>query len=289
MEIIVFFESHPATFVALTFLLGLILGSFLNVAIHRIPLMMERQWHTQCAELQGEPPPDQERFDLLTPRSRCPGCGHKIRAWENIPLLSYLLLRARCNGCNAPISSRYPLVELLTGILSAFVAWRFGVGWETLAALALSYALIALTFIDFDHQLLPDTITLPFLWLGLALSLFGVFTDVRASLIGAIAGYLSLWLVYHLFRVLTQKEGMGYGDFKLLALLGAWLGWKMLPAIILLSSVVGAVLGTLWLSLSDQDRSTPLPFGPYLAAAGWLALMWGQDINRLYLSLSGLG
>lgn len=289
MEIIVFFESHPATFVALIFLLGLILGSFLNVVIHRIPLMMERQWHTQCAELQGKSPPDQERFDLLIPRSRCPSCGHKIRAWENIPLLSYLLLRARCSGCSAPISSRYPLVELLTGILSAFVAWRFGVGWETLAALVLSYALIALTFIDFDHQLLPDTITLPFLWLGLALSLFGIFTDVRASLIGAIAGYLSLWLVYHLFRVLTQKEGMGYGDFKLLALLGAWLGWKMLPAIILFSSVVGTVLGTLWLSLSSRDRGTPLPFGPYLAAAGWLALMWGQDINRLYLSLSGLG
>jgi leader peptidase (prepilin peptidase)/N-methyltransferase len=194
----------------------------------------------------------------------------------------------RCNYCGALISPRYPLVEVLTGILSALVAWHFGVSWETATALALSYALIALTFIDFDRQLLPDSITLPFLWLGLALSLFNIFTDARASLIGAIAGYLSLWFVYHLFRLLTQKEGMGYGDFKLLALLGAWLGWTMLPAIILLSSLVGAILGTVWLSLSNQHRETPLPFGPYLAAAGWLTLMWGQDINQFYFSIIGL-
>lgn len=290
MEIIALFESHPDVFITSAFLLGLILGSFLNVVIHRVPLMLERQWHAQCAELRGEETlTDQEPLNLLTPGSRCPDCGHRIRAWENIPLLSYLFLRARCNNCKVPIPFRYPLVELLTGVLSAFVAWRFGAGWETLAALALTWALIVLTFIDFDHQLLPDNITLPFLWAGLALSLFNVFIDVQTSLIGAMAGYLSLWLVYHLFRLLTQKEGMGYGDFKLLALLGAWLGWEMLPAIILLSSVVGAILGTLWLSLSNRDGSTPLPFGPYLATAGWLALMWGEDINRLYFSLSGLG
>lgn len=286
---ITFFESYPLAFVLVVFLLGLILGSFLNVVIHRLPLMMERQWRTQCAELRGESFPPPAPLDLLTPGSHCPTCGHGIRAWENIPLLSYLFLRAHCNHCNTLISPRYPLVEFLTGILSALVAWHFGVSMETLAALVLSYALITLTFIDLDHQLLPDSITLPFLWLGLALSLFDVFTDVRTSLIGAIAGYLSLWLVYHLFRLLTQKEGMGHGDFKLLALLGAWLGWKMLPVIILLSSLVGAVLGTIWLSLSGQGRSTPIPFGPYLAAAGWLALMWGQELNQFYFSLSGLG
>lgn len=289
MEMITFFESYPLAFVLVVFLLGLILGSFLNVVIHRLPLMMERQWRTQCAELRGESFPPHAPLDLLTPGSHCPTCGHGIRAWENIPLLSYLFLRAHCNHCNTLISPRYPLVEFLTGILSALVAWHFGVSMETLAALVLSYALITLTFIDLDHQLLPDSITLPFLWLGLALSLFDVFTDVRTSLIGAIAGYLSLWLVYHLFRLLTQKEGMGHGDFKLLALLGAWLGWKMLPVIILLSSLVGAVLGTIWLSLSGQGRSTPIPFGPYLAAAGWLALMWGQELNQFYFSLSGLG
>ncbi|QBQ53909.1 prepilin peptidase [Nitrosococcus wardiae] len=289
MEVIAFFENHLIAFVASAFVLGLVVGSFLNVVIYRLPLMMERQWKSQCAELHGKSLPEQEPFNLFVPRSRCPACRHKIQAWENIPLFSYLLLLGRCNHCGASISPRYPLVELLTGVLSAAVAWHFGTSWETIAALLLSYALITLTFIDFDHQLLPDSITLPFLWFGLGLSLFEVFTDVRTSLIGAMAGYLSLWLVYHLFRLLTKKEGMGYGDFKLLALLGAWLGWTMLPAIILLSSLVGALLGTIWLSLSSQHRETPLPFGPYLAAAGWLALMWGQDINHFYLSFTGLG
>ncbi|ADJ27372.1 prepilin peptidase [Nitrosococcus watsonii] len=287
MEAIVFFESYPAVFMASVFLLGLAVGSFLNVVIYRLPLMMERQWEDQCAELHGKPLPEREPLTLSLPRSHCPACRHKIGAWENIPLFSYLLLRGHCRYCKAPISLRYPLVELLTGILSIAVAWRFGVSWETMAALLLSYALITLTFIDFDHQLLPDNITLPFLWFGLGLGLFEVFTDARTSLIGAITGYLSLWLVYHLFRLLTKKEGMGYGDFKLLALLGAWLGWTMLPAIILLSSIVGALLGTAWLYLSSQHRETPIPFGPYLAAAGWLALMWGQDINQFYLSLTG--
>lgn len=287
MEVIVFFESHPVVFMASVFLLGLAVGSFLNVVVYRLPLMMERQWEEQCAQLHGKPLPEREPLTLSLPRSYCPTCRHKIRAWENIPLFSYLLLGGRCHHCKAPISFRYPLVELLTGILSIAVAWRFGVSWETMAALLLSYALITLTFIDFDHQLLPDNITLPFLWFGLGLGLFEVFTDARTSLIGAIMGYLSLWLVYHLFRLLTKKEGMGYGDFKLLAFLGAWLGWTMLPAIILLSSVVGALVGTAWLYLSRRHRETPIPFGPYLAAAGWLALMWGQDINQFYLSLIG--
>lgn len=289
MEVIAFFGNHPTAFVVSVFLFGLAVGSFLNVVIYRLPLMMQRQWEEQCAELHGKALPEQKPLNLLIPGSHCPACSRKIRAWENIPLLSYLLLMGRCHHCRTFISPRYPLIELLTGILSAAVAWHFGVSWEAVGALLLSYALITLTFIDFDHQLLPDSITLPFLWLGLGLSLFEVFTDVRTSLIGAIAGYFSLWLVYHLFRLITKKEGMGYGDFKLLALLGAWLGWTMLPAIILLSSLVGAILGTVWLSLSSQQRGTPLPFGPYLAAAGWLALMWGQDINQFYLAFTGLG
>jgi leader peptidase (prepilin peptidase) / N-methyltransferase len=287
MEMLAFFNSHFILFIGFIFMFGLIMGSFLNVVIYRLPLMMERQWYLQCAELRGEPLPQHAPFNLLSPPSHCPACHHKICAWENIPLFSYLWLWGRCRYCSAPISIRYPLIELLTGLLSAFVAWHFGVSWETLAALGLSYALIALTFIDFDHHLLPDNITLPFLWLGLALSLGGIFTEVRASLIGAIAGYLSLWLVYHIFRLLTKKEGMGYGDFKLLALLGAWLGWEVLPVIVLLSSLVGAMLGSAWLLFSGQDRGTPIPFGPYLAIAGWIALLWGRDINQMYLSLSG--
>jgi leader peptidase (prepilin peptidase)/N-methyltransferase len=289
MEIITFFNNHPTIFLVSISLLGLAVGSFLNVVIYRLPRMMENHWRLQCAELQGNPLPDLEQLNLCVPRSHCLACGHSIQVWENIPVLSYFLLRGRCNHCSALISPRYPLIEVLTGVFSVAVAWRFGVSWETTTALVLSYALITLTFIDLDHQLLPDSITLPFLWLGLVLSLFGIFTDVRASVIGAIAGYLSLWLVYHLFRMLTHKEGMGYGDFKLLALLGAWLGWTMLPVIILLSSLVGAMLGTAWLYLSSQSREVPLPFGPYLAAAGWLALMWGQNINQFYLSITGLG
>ncbi|BAW81096.1 leader peptidase (Prepilin peptidase) / N-methyltransferase [Candidatus Nitrosoglobus terrae] len=289
METITFLNDHPMSFLGSIFLLGLTIGSFLNVVIYRLPLMMENYWQQQYAELQGNPLPELKQLNLCLPRSHCPRCNHVIQIWENIPILSYLLLKGRCNHCGSPISPRYLLVEILTAIFSVAIAWRFGVSWQTIAALVLSYALIALTFIDLDHQLLPDSITLPFLWLGLTLNLFNLFTDIRASVIGAIAGYLSLWLVYHVFRILTHKEGMGYGDFKLLALLGAWLGWIMLPAIILLSSLVGAVLGTLWLYLSHQSKESPLPFGPYLAAAGWLALMWGRDINQFYLSITGLG
>ncbi|HEB77175.1 MAG TPA: prepilin peptidase, partial [Methylothermaceae bacterium] len=223
------------------------------------------------------------------PPSRCPHCGHHIRAWENIPILSWLWLRGRCSQCRAAISPRYPLIEGLTAVLSLAVAWRFGVSPQALWALVLTWSLIALSFIDYDHQLLPDILTLPLLWLGLLLSLFGIFTDPRSAIMGAAAGYLLLWGIYQLFRLITGKEGMGYGDFKLLALFGAWLGWQMLPLIILLSSLVGAVFGLALILLRGRDRELPIPFGPYLAIAGWIALLWGEQLNRWYLQLSGIG
>jgi len=270
-------------------LLGLVAGSFLNVVIHRLPMMLERAWRRQCRELEADQPlPAEERFNLAYPPSRCPHCDHPIRAHENIPLFSFLWQRGRCRHCGARISVRYPVVELLTALLSAAVVWKFGVTWQAGAALLLTWALIALAFIDLDTFLLPDNITLPLLWLGLFLSLFGLFTDMRAALLGAMAGYLSLWSVYHLFRLLTGKEGLGYGDFKLLALLGAWLGWHYLPAIILLSSLVGAAVGITLIALRRHSRQVPIPFGPYLAAAGWLALMWGETINHAYLRWAGL-
>jgi leader peptidase (prepilin peptidase)/N-methyltransferase len=282
-------EAHPALLIAVTGVLGLIVGSFLNVVIHRLPIMLDREWRAHCAELLGDESavPPGEPFNLVVPRSRCPSCGHAIAAWENIPLLSYALLRGRCSACRAAISARYPLVEALTAVLSAVAVWRFGPHWQGLLALLLTWALIALAFIDLEHQLLPDAITQPFLWLGLAVSLFGVFTGTRAAVVGALAGYLSLWAVYQSFRLVTGKEGMGYGDFKLLALLGAWLGWHGLPLIVLLSSLSGATLGLVLILLRVQDRSTPVPFGPHLAAAGWVALLWGRDLIDWYLGLWG--
>jgi leader peptidase (prepilin peptidase)/N-methyltransferase len=293
-------SASPTFFVAATFVLGLLVGSFLNVVIHRLPIMLDRQWREQCAELAREdgaaaphgPAATRERFNLIVPRSACPACKAPISALQNIPLVSYLALRGRCASCGAPISGRYPLIEALTGVLSALVAWRFGFGWPTLAALVLSWFLIALTFIDIDRQLLPDDLTLPLLWLGIAVSLWGsrgsgvpLPVDLRSSLIGAIAGYLSLWSVYHVFRLVTGKEGMGYGDFKLLAALGAWLGWQMLLPIVLMAAAVGAVIGILVLAAKRQDRSTPIPFGPFLAAAGWLTLMFGHELVSRYLGL----
>lgn len=268
-------------------LLGLCVGSFLNVVIHRLPKMMEQDWQTQCAELRGESPPDQgEALSLAEPRSRCPNCGHQITALENIPLVSYLLiLKGKCSGCGTRISPRYPIIELLTGLLSAFAAWHFGPSIQTVGALALLWALIALSAIDLDTQLLPDSITLPLLWLGLAFNLWTTFADLPTAVIGAMAGYLSLWSVFWLFKLATGKEGMGYGDFKLLAALGAWLGWQMLPAIILLSSVVGAVVGIALIVAARHGRNVPIPFGPYLAAAGVIALFWGQRITQGYLGL----
>ncbi len=286
---------QPVVFVAVVFTFALLVGSFLNVVIHRLPIMMERDWRAQCASLAGEEPEEHERYNLVVPRSACPGCGHKITALENIPVLSYLFIRGRCTGCGKSISVRYPLVELATALLAAVVAWRFGFGAEALAAVALTFALIALSGIDIDTQYLPDSITLPLLWLGLVLSLFhGRFdTDVlfispRDAIVGAIAGYLTLWTVYQVFKLATGKEGMGFGDFKLLAALGAWLGWQKLPLIILLSAVVGAIVGIALMALRKRGREVPIPFGPYLAAAGWVAMLWGDQIIGGYLNYAGL-
>ena len=269
--------------------LGLCVGSFLNVVIHRLPKMMEQEWHGQCAELRGETlPPAAEPLSLAKPRSRCPDCGHQITAIENIPLISYLLiLRGKCSGCKAPISPRYPIIEALTGLLSAYVAWHFGPTLQAVGALALIWSLIALAAIDLDTQLLPDTITLPLLWLGLGFNLWATYTDLSSAVVGAMLGYLALWSVFWLFKLATGKEGMGYGDFKLLAALGAWLGWSMLPAIILLSSVVGAAVGITLIVAARHGRNVPIPFGPYLAAAGGIALFWGESITRSYLGLIG--
>jgi leader peptidase (prepilin peptidase)/N-methyltransferase len=275
--------ADPAVFALAAGLLGLLVGSFLNVVIHRLPIMMERDWAGQCAELKGEAAPVFEPLSLVRPRSRCPQCGHQISALENIPVISWLLLRGRCKACAAPISPRYPLIEAVSGLLFALSAWHFGFTAAGLGALVLIAALLALTAIDFDTQLLPDDITLPLLWIGLALNAFNVYTDLKSAVFGAMAGYLSLWGVYWLFKIFTGKEGMGYGDFKLLAALGAWLGWQMLPLTILLSSFVGAVVGISMMVFARHGRNVPIPFGPYLAAAGIIALVWGKPLTRAYL------
>lgn len=274
-------------FISLSLGLGLLVGSFLNVVIYRLPVLLEKEWHKQCNELlkiETEQKPDGQAFNLVTPRSRCPHCGHAIRAYENIPVLSYLFLRGQCSSCKTHISIRYPMIESICAILTAVVAWHFGFGWAALGAMFLTWSLIALTVIDYDHQLLPDNITLPFLWIGLMLSLYNIFTDVQSSIIGAVAGYLVLWLVFHGFKLVTGKEGMGYGDFKLLAMLGAWMGWQMLPAIILMSSVVGVIVGVSLIMFKNHNKNHPIPFGPYLATAGWVCLLWGDSLNKLYLS-----
>ena len=274
---------EPALFTGLVFLFSLLVGSFLNVAIHRLPRMMEAEWHAQCAELRGEPVPDAPRYNLWLPRSACPQCGHPITARENIPLLSWLWLRGRCSACRAPIGARYPLVELLTALLSAAVAWKWGASVQTVGALLMVWALITLAFIDLDTALLPDSLTLPLLWLGLLFNLGGHFSSLPDAVVGAMAGYLVLWLVYWLFKLATGKDGMGYGDFKLLAAIGAWLGWQMLPVTLLLSSVVGAVVGIAMIVLVKHDRRVPIPFGPYLAGGGLVALFFGADLTQAYL------
>jgi leader peptidase (prepilin peptidase)/N-methyltransferase len=289
MTILELLAASSGLFVLMAGLLGLIVGSFLNVVIYRLPIMMERSWRAQCAELLGQTPPREEvSFNLWTPHSCCQSCGHPISAAENIPLLSYALLRGRCAHCKATISIQYPLVEALSGVLTALTAGYFGFGWSAAAALLFTWALIALAIIDYQHQLLPDDITLPLLWLGLGLALFGLFTDLRSSVLGAMAGYLSLWSVFQLFRLLTGKEGMGYGDFKLLAMLGAWQGWQNLVAIVILSSLIGSLLGLLLILLCGRDRKVPMPFGPFLAIAGWLTLLWGEALNHLYLNWLGV-
>ncbi|MBI5752875.1 MAG: prepilin peptidase [Hydrogenophilales bacterium] len=283
-EILALAREAPAFFVGFVILFGLIAGSFLNVVIHRLPKIMEREWRAFCAELAEQPAPTTEIFNLVTPRSRCPSCAGPVRAIDNIPLLSYLALRGKCHHCGVPISPRYPIVEALTGVISGYVAWRFGVSFATLAALPFCWALIALTFIDADTQLLPDQITQPLIWLGLLANLGGLFTDIQSSIMGAVAGYVSLWAVYWLFKLATGKEGMGYGDFKLLAAIGAWLGWQLLPVVILLSSLVGATIGVSLILFARHERSQPIPFGPYLAGGGIIALLWGQDLTQAYLN-----
>jgi len=265
---------------------GLVAGSFLNVVVHRMPRMLEREENAWLAEREGKSAETMPAYNLATPRSACPACGHRITALENIPVLSYLLLGGRCSACKAPISSRYPLLETLTAVLSALVGLHFGVSWFMPAALLLLYFLIALTFIDIDTQLLPDRLTLPLVWIGLLVNLAGVGpVSLADAVIGAVAGYLSLWLVYWAFKLATGKEGMGYGDFKLLAALGGWLGWKMLPAVILLSSVAGALIGIVLIIAARRGKDIPIPFGPYLAIAGFVVLLYGNELIRMYLDL----
>jgi leader peptidase (prepilin peptidase)/N-methyltransferase len=310
-EIVELYTAHPALFAAAAFVIGLVVGSFLNVVIYRLPIMMERDWRAQAADViattdsaagVSDPAPaaagtsPAEQFSLAVPRSACPTCKAPIKAIHNIPVISWLLLRGRCAACKAPISPRYPAVELVTGLLSAWAAWHFGFGAAAACAIPVTWALIALTGIDMDHQLLPDSITLPLLWAGLLAAVAlgpqpgGAALPVspKDAIIGAAAGYLSLWMVFHAFRLATGKEGMGYGDFKLFAALGAWMGWRVLPVIILLSAATGAVLGIAMILLRGRDRAAPMPFGPYLAAAGWLAMLYGGELVDGYLRVSGL-
>ncbi len=284
MTIIELFQSTPAAFVAVATVVGLMVGSFLNVVVHRLPKMMEREWQAQCAELRGEvPAAETAPYNLVVPRSACPACGHSIAAWENIPILSYVWLKGRCRHCSHSISPRYPVVEAFTGLVSGYAAWHFGFGPQALAALAFCWTLIALTFIDLDTQLLPDSLTQPLIWVGLLVNLGGTFASLPAALMGAVVGYLALWSVYWLFKLATGKEGMGYGDFKLLAAIGAWLGWQMLPLTILLSSLVGAAVGIALMVFARRGRDVPIPFGPYLAGGGLIALFWGAELTRAYL------
>lgn len=296
MEIIQLLQSNATIFYITVVLLGLIVGSFLNVVIHRLPVMLMRDWRQDCREFLTEKFPEdlkaqptseepKQKYNLVVPRSACPHCGHQISALENIPVLSYVFLKGRCKACHTPISLRYPVIESISAILVLAVAWKFGVSFAFLFAAGLTWALISLTMIDLDHLYLPDQITLPLLWLGLLLNLNAMYTDLTSAVIGAVAGYMSLWLVYQLFKLITGKEGMGFGDFKLLALFGAWLGWQMLPAIILISSLIGSLVGIGLILFKQHDKSKPIPFGPYLAGAGWVVLLWGKELNTLYFSL----
>jgi leader peptidase (prepilin peptidase)/N-methyltransferase len=304
--------ASPALWIGVVFIFSLLVGSFLNVVIHRVPVMLQREWRSQAEQILSElpaegaqssatlpkptqtPAPQAAPYNLVVPRSACPKCGAMITAAQNIPVVSYLLLKGKCGSCGVGISIRYPVVELLTAILSAVVAWKFGFTWYTGAALILTWTLIALSCIDIDLQILPDNMTLPLVWLGLLITLAGTAPeaglppDMRSSIIGAVAGYLSLWSVYHVFKLLTGKEGMGYGDFKLLAALGAWLGWQMLLPVILLSALAGSVVGIGNILIRGRDRDLPIPFGPYLAIAGWIALVWGEELVGSYMRFSGM-
>jgi leader peptidase (prepilin peptidase)/N-methyltransferase len=290
------FSTSPAAFIVTCFVVALLIGSFLNVVIYRLPVMMQIEWREQAQEIVDSPVEKlpEGRFDLSFPRSRCPSCNHQITALQNIPVISWLLLRGKCANCKTSIAVRYPLVESATAILTALVAARFGFGYEAAAAILLTWALIAISMIDIDHQLIPDSMSLPLMWIGLFLALFHpmtgaqmLFVEPKDAIVGALGGYLSLWSIYHLFRLITGKEGMGYGDFKLLAALGAWLGYQMLPLIIMLSAIVGALVGVALMIFKRHDRNVPIPFGPFLAAAGWIAMMYGPDIYNRYLDFMG--
>ena len=289
-----YLAANPAAFILAAAVFGLLAGSFLNVVILRLPRILEQDWASQCRAFlhdhgemvvaeKKEPP-----LSLIYSPSSCPQCGHRIRAWENIPILSWLCLRGRCSACKAPISIQYPIVEAVAALLAALVAWRFGFGWPAIMPILFSWVLLVLSVIDLRTQLLPDSITLPFLWLGLLLNTGSLFTSLTSAVTGAAVGYLLLWGIYHAFRLLTGKEGMGYGDFKLLAMIGAWLGWQMLPLVIIIAAGLGAVAGILLIILRGYDRHIPIPFGPWLAIAGWLGLMWGEEINHIYLNATGL-
>ncbi|WP_346837136.1 A24 family peptidase [Microbulbifer sp. SAOS-129_SWC] len=287
--------SHQALLLGSAFILGLLIGSFLNVVIYRLPIMMEREYkrdfysYFDTKPEPGEQKVLEENFNLILPHSHCPNCDAEIKAWHNIPIVSYLLLGGKCRFCGTAISKRYPLVELVTGLLTLVVVWQLGFTWQALAGCVFTWALVALTGIDFDKQLLPDHITLPLLWAGLLINCWGVFVPLKAAVFGAIGGYLALWLVFQLFKLATGKEGMGAGDFKILAAIGAWFGWQMLPLVILLSAAVGAVAGLAWSALAGRDKNLPIAFGPYLAGAGWIAMLWGHQIVNWYLQISGLG
>lgn len=287
--------SHEALLTGSALVLGFLIGSFLNVVIYRLPIMMEREYkrdfysYFEMVPEPGDKEELKESFNLVLPHSHCPNCDAEIKPWHNVPLLSYLMLGGKCSHCGTPISKRYPLVELATGILTAIVVWQLGFTWQAAAGCMFTWALVALTGIDFDRQLLPDSITLPLLWGGLLINLWGVFVPLQDAVIGAIAGYLALWAVYHVFKLVTGKEGMGAGDFKILAAIGAWFGWQMLPLVILLSAAVGAVAGLTWSAIAGRDRNLPIAFGPYLAGAGWIAMLWGEQLMGWYLSYSGLG
>lgn len=284
--------ENQTLFIVYCALFGLLVGSFLNVVIYRLPVMLEREWKRESAEALGQSNTgnaDDEAFNLVTPRSRCSKCESPIHAWQNIPVVSFLLLGGKCSNCKTAISWRYPFVELITAVLTAIVAWHFfPSSYAALAAIGLTWALIALTGIDYDTYLLPDNITLPLVWLGLIVNYFGLITSFESAFWGAVAGYMSLWSIFWLFKLVTGKEGMGYGDFKLLAALGAWLGWEMLPVIIILSSLVGAVVGIALMVFANHEKTKPIPFGPYLAAAGWIAMIWGTELNNMYLHYAGL-
>lgn len=285
MNTINILHQNLTIFLTLTGILGLIVGSFLNVVIYRLPIMLKADWHQECIDYLKDVMPEKNRvINLLTPRSHCPKCKTDIPAWCNIPLISFLLLKRKCRHCGAKISWRYPLVELLSCISSIWVAHHFGVSWQTAAVLPLTWALIAAIFIDLDHQLLPDNITLPLLWIGLLLSLFKIFVTPENAIIGATAGYLSLWVIAYVFKLIRNVQGMGHGDFKLFALFGAWLGWEILPLIILAASLAGCIVGITLIICKKQRYQQPMPFGPFLAAAGWLAFFFGQDILHWYVT-----